>query len=189
VGRGDYVFGFPLIDWHCRERCGNGWRLASSVMSDPVEIGAEPARDGLTSARSLVLGDEALYREWGYTALSRAKTETLFYVTRGARDAAEDDVSHESVHYQRRGVLAEATGQLTVSRAPEMATDVKERTDKAALDPAAIAKELEAIRKRIANAKGPGSVGPNADAGHEDDPDHGYDRDQSRDGGRGHGAR
>ena len=36
---------------------------------------------GATVDRAFVLGSDELYREWGYTALSRHRTEARFYVT------------------------------------------------------------------------------------------------------------
>ena len=41
---------------------------------------------GMTVDRSFVLGSEELYREWGYTALSRHREEARFYVARGDLD-------------------------------------------------------------------------------------------------------
>ncbi len=38
---------------------------------------------GATVDRAFVLGSDGLYREWGYTALSRHRDEARFYVTRG----------------------------------------------------------------------------------------------------------
>src|SRR3954469_7670683 len=41
---------------------------------------AHPAQ-GATVDRAFVLGSEELYREWGYTALSRHREEARFYVS------------------------------------------------------------------------------------------------------------
>lgn len=38
---------------------------------------------GATVDRAFVLGSDVLYREWGYTALSRHRDEARFYVTAG----------------------------------------------------------------------------------------------------------
>jgi len=42
---------------------------------------------GMTADRCYVLGDEAVYREWGYVALSRGREENAFYIV--AADALE----------------------------------------------------------------------------------------------------
>jgi ATP-dependent exoDNAse (exonuclease V) alpha subunit len=38
---------------------------------------------GMTTDRALVLGDESLYREWGYVAMSRGREENRLYVVMG----------------------------------------------------------------------------------------------------------
>lgn len=45
---------------------------------------------GMTTDRAFVLGDESLYREWGYVAMSRGREENRLYVVMG--DGARDDV-------------------------------------------------------------------------------------------------
>jgi conjugative relaxase-like TrwC/TraI family protein len=45
---------------------------------------------GATVDRAFVLGSENLYREWGYTALSRHRDEARFYVARGDLDLDAD---------------------------------------------------------------------------------------------------
>jgi len=47
---------------------------------------------GATVARTFVLGSQDLYRELGYTALSRHRDETRFYVARGDLDKPEHDI-------------------------------------------------------------------------------------------------
>jgi hypothetical protein len=45
---------------------------------------------GATVDRAFVLGSDQLYREWGYTAMSRHREESRFYVTRSALDFDRD---------------------------------------------------------------------------------------------------
>src|SRR5206468_8812731 len=45
----------------------------------PISLTAHAAQ-GATVDRAFVLGSDALYREWGYTALSRHRHEARFYV-------------------------------------------------------------------------------------------------------------
>ncbi len=45
---------------------------------------------GMTTDRAFVLGDESLYREWGYVAMSRGREENRLYVVMG--DGARDEV-------------------------------------------------------------------------------------------------
>ena len=45
---------------------------------------------GMTADRAFVLGDEAMYREWGYVALSRGRTENRLYVVAGELDPTDD---------------------------------------------------------------------------------------------------
>jgi len=46
---------------------------------------------GMTTDRALVLGDESLYREWGYVAMSRGREENRLYVVMG------DGCGHDEV--------------------------------------------------------------------------------------------
>jgi hypothetical protein len=43
----------------------------------------------MTTDRAFVLGDESLYREWGYVAMSRGREENRLYVVMG--DGARED--------------------------------------------------------------------------------------------------
>ena len=51
------------------------------------------AAQGATVDRAFVLGSDDLYREWGYTALTRHRDEARFYLV---RPAARSDASRES---------------------------------------------------------------------------------------------
>lgn len=73
---------------------------------------------GATVDRTFVLGSDELYREWGYTAMSRHRHEARFYVTASPRFLNEPTAPAID------GPAAEAAvaGQLTESRAQELAT-------------------------------------------------------------------
>jgi conjugative relaxase-like TrwC/TraI family protein len=45
---------------------------------------------GMTADRAFVLGDEAMYREWGYVALSRGRAENRLYVVAGELEPTDD---------------------------------------------------------------------------------------------------
>ncbi|MDQ6846711.1 MAG: helicase C-terminal domain-containing protein [Candidatus Dormibacteraeota bacterium] len=45
---------------------------------------------GTTADRAFVLGDEAIYREWGYMALSRGRAENRLYVVAGELEPTDD---------------------------------------------------------------------------------------------------
>jgi len=79
---------------------------------------------GMTAARTYVLGSAELYQELGYTALSRHQESCRFYLNAGeVSDQLELDLSGE----QRDRTLARVERALGQSRAQEMALDVHER--------------------------------------------------------------
>jgi conjugative relaxase-like TrwC/TraI family protein len=45
---------------------------------------------GMTTDRAFVLGDEAIYREWGYVALSRGRAQNRLYVVSGELEPTDD---------------------------------------------------------------------------------------------------
>ncbi|MBJ7594915.1 MAG: AAA family ATPase [Candidatus Dormibacteraeota bacterium] len=45
---------------------------------------------GMTADRAFVLGDESIYREWGYVALSRGRAENRLYVVAGDLEPTDD---------------------------------------------------------------------------------------------------
>jgi hypothetical protein len=51
---------------------------------------------GMTAERAFVLGDEAMYREWGYVALSRGRAENSLYVVVAELEPT-DDTCHRRV--------------------------------------------------------------------------------------------
>ena len=77
---------------------------------------------GMTVDRAFVLGSEELYREWGYTALSRHREEARFYVS-----APADQPALPGLEPHEDAVAQELDRTLGRSRAKEMATDVLAR--------------------------------------------------------------
>jgi len=72
---------------------------------------------GMTVDRTFVLGSEELYREWGYTAMSRHRDEARFYVTRG-------DIEHELDLSPSRDPVVDGIERLMGrSRAKELAME------------------------------------------------------------------
>ncbi|MDP9383885.1 MAG: relaxase domain-containing protein [Actinomycetota bacterium] len=72
---------------------------------------------GMTVDRAFVLGSEELYREWGYTAMSRHRDEARFYLTRG-------DIEHELDLSPSRDPIIDGIERLMGrSRAKELAME------------------------------------------------------------------
>ena len=75
---------------------------------------------GMTTQKAFVLGDETLYREWAYVAMSRGKQENHLYVVAGI------DAEREELGGQVAGVedpLEEVTRALGRSRGKDLAID------------------------------------------------------------------
>jgi hypothetical protein len=51
---------------------------------------------GMSADRAFVLGDEAIYREWGYVAMSRGRAENRLYVVAGELEP-RDDSGHRRI--------------------------------------------------------------------------------------------
>lgn len=94
---------------------------------------------GATVDRTFVLGSDELYREWGYTALSRHRDEARFYITR-----ADLDLDRDSAPTPDPQITA-IERLLTRSHAKDLALDQLRDTDRAELD-----REREALRERFA---------------------------------------
>jgi Ti-type conjugative transfer relaxase TraA len=72
---------------------------------------------GATVDRAFVLGSDELYREWGYTALSRHRHEARFYVTRADLDLDRDAAP------ERDPIIRGIERLLGRSKAKELAID------------------------------------------------------------------
>lgn len=75
---------------------------------------------GMTADRCYVLGDEALYREWGYVALSRGRDDNTFYIV-----AAEDPEARDlgQVRVEATDPIARVARALERSGAKTLAMD------------------------------------------------------------------
>jgi hypothetical protein len=130
---------------------GSGRDLDSSYLDDgwldhAYALTAHAAQ-GATVDRSFVLGSDELYREWGYTALSRHRAEARFYVVSpGSVERALPGLEPD-----RDTVTNDVVAMLSPSRRKELARDL--------LDPVAggraqqvrdgAEREIEAARRRI----------------------------------------
>ena len=97
---------------------------------------------GATVERAFVLGSDELYREWGYTALSRHTTEARFYVSATPAFLNQSDFPLHA----GRGTTRQVARMLGASRAQRLALDGT------APDPlrGLIADELAEARRRLA---------------------------------------
>jgi Ti-type conjugative transfer relaxase TraA len=130
---------------------GSGRDLDSSYLDDgwldhAYALTAHAAQ-GATVDRSFVLGSDELYREWGYTALSRHRDQARFYVVSpGSVERALPGLEPD-----RDTVTDDVVAMLSPSRRKELALDL--------LDPVAggraqyvrdgAQREIEAARRRI----------------------------------------
>jgi hypothetical protein len=77
---------------------------------------------GMTAERALILGDDSVYREWGYVALSRGREENRLYVVAGERAAEVREALHARAPLAQP-VLRELINSLKRSRAQRLALD------------------------------------------------------------------
>ena len=75
---------------------------------------------GMTTARCFALGDDTLYKEWGYTALSRGKKENRLYLV-GGHDLGREEVGG-AVSYEADGQVR-AIRALARSKSKEFASE------------------------------------------------------------------
>jgi hypothetical protein len=93
---------------------------------------------GATTDRAFVLGSELAYREWGYTAWSRACESTRYFV---CEPALWDDEHHTSGR-NRGASISDVVRTLERSRANDLALDAIEGPDPAVVS-AVAARHLE----------------------------------------------
>lgn len=79
---------------------------------------------GMTTDKAYVLGDETLYREWTYVAMSRGRYDNRLYVVAG-NDPERDELGGQIAEVE--DPLDELTRAVARSRAKELATDSYER--------------------------------------------------------------
>jgi len=105
------------------------------------------AAQGATVDRSFVLGSDELYREWGYTALSRHRAEARFYVVSpGSVERALPGLEPD-----HDAVGEDVVAMLSPSRRKELALDVADRAagGRAQQVRDGVQREIEAARRRI----------------------------------------
>jgi Ti-type conjugative transfer relaxase TraA len=105
------------------------------------------AAQGATVDRSFVLGSDELYREWGYTALSRHRAEARFYVVSpGSVERALPGIEPD-----RDAMTGDVVAMLSPSRSKELALDVADRAagGRAQQVRDGVQREIEAARRRI----------------------------------------
>jgi ATP-dependent exoDNAse (exonuclease V) alpha subunit len=79
----------------------------------------------MTTARCFVLGDDTLYREWGYAALSRGRKENRLYLVAGP-DLGREEVGG-AVSYEADGRVR-AIRTLARSKSKELASEMGRAT-------------------------------------------------------------
>jgi len=101
---------------------------------------------GTTVDRAFVLGSDELYREWGYTALSRHREEVRFYVS-----ATPDTLNRPLSPLQGdQDAARTAVRMLTTSRAQQLAIDGVDPQRRRAMDPLAALgpRQIDPARER-----------------------------------------
>ena len=93
--------------------------LAAGYLSHAYAITGHKAQ-GMTTDRAFVLGDETLYREWTYVAMSRGRFDNRLYVVAG-RDPERDEVGGEVTAGD--DPLRDLTRAVGRSRAKDLALD------------------------------------------------------------------
>lgn len=81
---------------------------------------------GMTTEKAFVLGDETLYREWGYVAMSRGKQSNSLYVVTGVDPEREELGGEIASVSDPTSELIRALGR---SRAKDLAVDVYEEDE------------------------------------------------------------
>ena len=81
---------------------------------------------GLSVDRAFVLGGDDLYREWGYTAFSRARVTTRLYLVggEGMRQRLDPELGGRHAEPSEPGRAHELTHDLRQSRAQRMSMDM-----------------------------------------------------------------
>ncbi|MDQ3913769.1 MAG: relaxase domain-containing protein [Actinomycetota bacterium] len=101
---------------------------------------------GMTVDRTFVLVDETLYREWGYTAMSRGRVDNRLYVVAGVDLDREDTGGQVARAADPMPALTRALGR---SRAKELALDRLELEELKTLSEARLRTERSALRRQL----------------------------------------
>jgi conjugative relaxase-like TrwC/TraI family protein len=131
---------------------GTGRELDSSYLDegwlDHAYALTAHAAQGATVDRSFVLGSDELYREWGYTALSRHRDQARFYVVSpGSVERALPGLEPD-----RDAMAEDVVAMLSPSRRKELALDVLDRNGPTAAERAVseAREEIERAEERVA---------------------------------------
>ncbi|CAN5676363.1 MobF family relaxase [soil metagenome] len=96
---------------------------------------------GMTTARCFVLGDDTLYKEWGYTAMSRGRNENRLYLV-GGHDIGREEVGG-AVSYEAdgrvRAIRALSRSKSKELASPERSSTVIRRLNRSATPPDGVA--------------------------------------------------
>lgn len=84
---------------------------------------------GMTTDKAFVLGDETLYKEWGYVAMSRGRIENRLYAVAGV-DLDREDTGGQVA--RPADPVSALTRSLARSRAKELALDASHLVDECA---------------------------------------------------------
>jgi Ti-type conjugative transfer relaxase TraA len=103
---------------------------------------------GMTTDRAFVLGDDSMYREWGYVAMSRGREENRLYVVMG-NGCGRDDVGGA---VERPYEVDQLVRSLERSRAKSLAFDAND--DASGLDTTSLKAEQQRIYERLSGGPG-----------------------------------
>lgn len=103
---------------------------------------------GMTTDRAFVLGDDSMYREWGYVAMSRGREENRLYVVMGD-GCGRDDVGGA---IERPYEVDQLVRSLERSRAKSLAFGPND--DTSGLDTTSLKTEQQRIYERLSTGPG-----------------------------------
>lgn len=98
---------------------------------------------GMTTDRAFVLGDDSMYREWGYVAMSRGREENRLYVVMGD-GGGRDDVGGA---IERPDAVDQLVRSLERSRAKSLAFD--QNSDLGELDTVSLRTEQQQVYEQL----------------------------------------
>jgi ATP-dependent exoDNAse (exonuclease V) alpha subunit len=101
------------------------WYLDAGHLDHGYAITGHRAQ-GLTTERCYVLGSDALYREWGYTAMSRGRTTNNLYIVTADPEDIDNPVDGHGVQPDERHPVAQLASWMTRSKAQQLALDLSD---------------------------------------------------------------
>ena len=112
----------------------------------------------MTTNKAFVLGDETLYREWTYVAMSRGRNDNRLYVVAGV-DPEREEVGGEVAAIE--DPLSEVVDAVGRSRAKDLAIDVYEQESIRGVPTAELRREWEELSTKLSSL--PPDVGSQRD--------------------------